>query len=459
VTTAFPRDLVARYDVAGPRYTSYPTALQFTPAFGSAQYVAAVRDASAAAPERPLSLYFHLPFCSKLCWYCACNRIISNDRGVAPPYVGTLIRELALHAACHGDRRHVEQLHWGGGTPTFIGEHEATRLMAATRRLFDIAADAELGIEVDPRDLRDETLGHLAGLGFNRVSLGVQDFDPLVQRAVHRLQPPELVERTTAEARRQGFRSVSYDLLYGLPLQNASTMRATLERVCALRPDRVALYNYAHLPDRFPAQRRIRDSDLPGATAKLDLLAQSVATLTGAGYVHIGMDHFALPDDDLARAQRAGRLQRNFQGYSTHAGADLIGVGASAIGMPGDAFYQNDKELDAYVARVDAGDFAVARGLAIEPEDRIRRAAIMALICHYRLDHAALDTTFGIDSRAHFALELARLDAMAADGLLVRDDSGITVTESGRFLIRNICMVFDRHLAKPAQQPRFSRVL
>lgn len=458
-TTAFPRHLVECYDVAGPRYTSYPTALQFATDYGTDAYVATVHARNVVAPVRPLSLYFHLPFCARLCWYCACNRVISNDRSVAAPYVTTLIRELEQHAALYGGNHRVHQLHWGGGTPTFIGEAEAGRLMQATRALFPLAPDAELGIEVDPRELRPATLPYLAELGFNRLSLGVQDFDPDVQRAVNRWQPPELTSQAVEVARAHGFRSISFDLIYGLPRQNLTTMRDTLAQVCALAPDRVALYNYAHLPDRFPAQKRIRAEELPTPEARLDLLGLAVATLSEAGYVHVGMDHFALPGDDLAVAQRHGTLQRNFQGYSTHAHADLIGVGVSAIGMPGDAFYQNEKDLAVYQQRITAGGLAVARGLVIEPEDRLRRAAIMALICHYQLDYATLDAAFGIDSRAHFQPQLARLAGMAADGLVELADAGITVTAQGRFLIRNICMVFDRHLPSTASVPRFSRVL
>ena len=453
----FDRALIEKYDVSGPRYTSYPTVLQFDPAFGEADYrrIALASNAGAESPE--LSLYFHLPFCARLCYYCACNKVVTRDRDLAADYLDRLVRETELHGALYDRRRRVSQLHWGGGTPTFFSEAQLRRLMHAIDAHFTLARDdtGEFGIELDPREVRQETLPVLRELGFNRVSLGIQDFDPAVQKAVNRIQSVAQTERVIDDARRHGFRSVSVDLIYGLPFQTRATMAATLGKVVALAPDRISIYNYAHLPDRFPPQRRLDPATMPSAPAKLDLLELCIDRFTGAGYAYIGMDHFAKPTDELAKAQAAGTLHRNFQGYSTHADCDLVGVGLSAIGTIGGNFHQNAKDLDAYGAALDAGRLPIEKGLIPDADDRARRAIIMKLICGFALEFA----DFGDDFRTRYAPELRRLEEMADDGLLVVAPTGLRVTEKGRLLIRNICMVFDRHIGASSTSRRFSRAI
>jgi oxygen-independent coproporphyrinogen-3 oxidase len=453
----FDRTLVEKYNVSGPRYTSYPTVLQFTPAFGEADYRRIAQDSNRADPAPDLSLYFHLPFCARLCYYCACNKVVTKDRSLATPYLDRVIREIELQSALYDRRRTVTQLHWGGGTPTFLAEDEMRRLMEATARHFTLATDdtGEFGIELDPREVREPTLPTLRALGFNRVSLGIQDFDAKVQKAVNRIQSESLTGRVIDDARRLGFDSVSVDLIYGLPFQTQETMATTLDKIVALDPDRISIYNYAHLPDRFMPQRRLDPATMPSPAAKLDLLKLCIDRFTGAGYQYIGMDHFAKPTDELARAQAAGTLYRNFQGYSTHADCDLVAMGMTAIGTVGGNFYQNVKELDAYQAALDAGRLPIEKGLAPDADDRLRRAAIMKLICQFELRFS----DFEVDFRSVFAPELERLDAMAQDGLLTLDVDGIRVSEKGRLLIRNVCMVFDRHLARASAQPRFSKAI
>jgi oxygen-independent coproporphyrinogen-3 oxidase len=453
----FDRALIERYNVSGPRYTSYPTVLQFTPEFGEADYRRIARASNAGEPLPDLSLYFHLPFCARLCYYCACNKVVTKDRGRAGPYLDRLAREIALQGTLYDRSRTVTQLHWGGGTPTFLAEDEMRRLMAVTAEHFRLARDdrGEFGIELDPREVRSATLPTLRELGFNRASLGIQDFDPAVQKAVNRVQSEALTARVIEEARTLGFRSVSVDLIYGLPFQTVDTMSATLEKIVALDPDRVSIYNYAHLPDRFPPQRRLDGATLPTPAAKLDLLKLCIDRFTRAGYLYIGMDHFAKPTDELAKAQAAGTLYRNFQGYSTHADCDLVGMGVTAIGTVGGNFYQNLKDLDAYQAALDAGRLPIERGLAPDDDDRLRRAVIMKLICQFELRYA----DFAVDFAARFAPELGRLEEMARDGLLALDAAGIRVTDRGRLLIRNVCMVFDRHLARGAPTQRYSRAI
>ncbi len=456
-TVAFDRAIVEKYNVSGPRYTSYPTVLQFGSAFGEADYRRIAGESNAASPVRDLSLYFHLPFCARLCYYCACNKVVTKKRALAAPYLEHLHREIALHAALYDKTRMVTQLHWGGGTPTFLSETQMDALMAVTRRHFNVASDrsAEIGIELDPREVREPTLRVLREMGFNRASLGIQDFEPAVQKAVNRIQSEALTGRVIEDARRVGFRSVSVDLIYGLPHQTRATMAATLGKIVALDPDRISIYSYAHLPERFAPQRRLDPTTMPNARSKLDLLKLCIDGFTAAGYVYVGMDHFAKPTDELCRAQAAGTLHRNFQGYSTHADCDLIGLGVSAIGTVGGNFYQNSKELDAYGASLAAGRLPVEKGLEPDAEDRLRRAIIMQLICAFELKYA----DFECDFAAMFAAEMARLQPMMADGLLIIDAAGIRVTDKGRLLIRNICMVFDRYLAPTAQPLRFSKAI
>jgi oxygen-independent coproporphyrinogen-3 oxidase len=455
----FDRALIEKYNIAGPRYTSYPTVLQFQPSFDAHRYRRIARQSNAGTPPPDLSLYFHLPFCARLCYYCACNKVVTKKRAIAAPYLARLSREIELHAALYDPARTVTQLHWGGGTPTFLSEAEMRTLMAATRRQFRIAADtqAQIGIELDPREIRDDTLIVLREIGFNRASLGIQDFEPAVQKAVNRIQSETLTGAVIDEARRLGFRSVSVDLIYGLPFQTLATMQRTLTKVVALDPDRISIYNYAHLPQRFPPQKRLDPNDMPAPDRKLDMLKLCIDLFGEAGYEYIGMDHFAKPTDELAIAQRTGTLYRNFQGYSTHADCDLVGMGLSAIGTVAGNFYQNVKDLDAYREHLDGGELAIEKGLEPDAEDRLRRAVIMRLICDFELDYG----TFDIDFAAHFADELARLTTMAEDGLLSLDRNGLTVTRKGRLLIRNICMVFDRHTGAHAgtEAPRFSKAI
>ena len=450
--------LIRKYDKSGPRYTSYPTAVQFHEGFGEAEY----REQAVAsnASGRPLSLYFHIPFCDTVCFYCACNKIITKNRRHAAPYLDHLHREIALQGALFDRNRPVTQLHWGGGTPTFISAEQMRELMRVTGEYFRLLDDdsGEYSIEVDPRETDDHTIALLRELGFNRLSLGVQDFDPEVQKAVNRIQSREITLKTMDAARREGFKSISVDLIYGLPLQNVASFARTVDEIVAQSPDRISVFNYAHLPDLFKTQRQIDASALPPPAVKLEILKTVIEQLTRAGYVYIGMDHFAKPDDELARAQQAGTLYRNFQGYSTHADCDLIGLGATSIGMVGDSYSQNLKGLEEYYARIDEGRLAVFRGVRLNADDRLRRAVITALICHFKLEFTGIERQYGIRFRDYFAMELAELADMQADKLLALSETGIRVLPPGRLLIRNICMVFDRYLREQKQQ-RFSKVI
>lgn len=456
----FDVDLIRRYDRSGPRYTSYPTAVQFHEAFTAGAYEACAAATHREPRLRPLSLYFHIPFCDTLCFYCACNKIATRNRAHAVPYLQRLHREIELQGALFDRGRVVEQLHWGGGTPTFISHEQMRELMRVTREHFTLRDDdgGEYSIEIDPREVRDETIAVLRGLGFNRMSMGVQDFDPRVQRAVNRIQSEERTFSVLQQARAEGFRSVSIDLIYGLPLQSAESFGRTLEKVIAAGPDRLSVFNYAHLPELFKPQRRIAEDDLPSPAEKLAILRSAIETLGAAGYVYIGMDHFARPDDELAVAQRSGELYRNFQGYSTHADCDLIGLGVTSIGMVGNCYAQNVKGLDEYQRLLDEGRLPVYRGIELDEDDRLRRAVITQLICQFELDTAAVERDWGIDFGGYFARELDELHQMERDGLLRLDGQGIYVTPAGRLLIRNICMVFDRYLRASGER-RFSRVI
>ncbi len=461
----FDEALIRRYDQTGPRYTSYPTAVQFHAGFGPADYAAHARASNAppapGAPPRPLSLYVHIPFCDTVCFYCACNKIPTRDRAKADTYLGYLAREADLQAGLYDPRRVVDQLHWGGGTPTFLTPAQMSRLMEILRARFRLRDDdrGEYSVEVDPRRIGPEVIEHLRALGFNRLSVGVQDFDPRVQQAVNRIQSEAETQAVIDAARRVGFHSVSVDLIYGLPFQSVASFARTLDRVLTrLMPDRLSIFNYAHLPERFRPQRRIRAEDLPAPAEKLRILELAIERLTAAGYVHIGMDHFARPDDTLAVAQREGTLHRNFQGYSTHAGCDLVGLGVSAISSLERAYAQNAHALEDYYARLDRDELPVARGVVLDDDDVLRRHVIMELICHFRLDFAAVEARYGIDFRAYFADALAQVEAMAADGLLALDRRGIRVLARGRLLIRNVCMAFDRYLAE-GRRGTFSKVI
>ncbi|WP_295538318.1 oxygen-independent coproporphyrinogen III oxidase [uncultured Thiohalocapsa sp.] len=457
--TVFDLDLIKRYDQSGPRYTSYPTAVEFDPAFDASRYAEVCRDTNASA--RPLSLYFHIPFCDTVCFYCACNKIATKDRTLVQPYLERVYKEMALQSALFDADRVVEQLHWGGGTPTFMSHGQMRALMDQTRKHFRLADDehGEYSIEIDPREATGETVKLLREIGFNRMSLGVQDFDPKVQQAVNRIQSEAETMAVLEAARAEGFRSISIDLIYGLPHQTAESFMATVERIIAVGPDRLSVFNYAHLPKRFMPQRRISDDDLPPPEVKLQILQATTERLTEAGWLYIGMDHFARPDDELARAQRDGTLYRNFQGYSTHADCDLIGLGVTSIGKVGNTYGQNRRELDAYYEDIDAGRLPVFRGIELNRDDEIRRDVITRLICHFRLDFADVERRWGIDFHDYFGRSLSKLQGMQQDELLEVDAEGIGVLPKGRLLIRNICMAFDAYLEAKQGPVGFSKVI
>ena len=453
--------LLQRFDVSGPRYTSYPTADRFVEAFGYDEYSAALahRRSGAAAMALPLSVYVHIPFCESLCYYCACNKIITKHHERAEPYLRYLSREIDLHTAQLGIGQPVSQVHLGGGTPTFFNDRQLAELMDMLRRNFTLAPGGEYSIEVDPRTVDAQRLSVLHGLGFNRLSFGVQDFDPEVQKAVHRIQPAEQVFALVEAARGIGFESINVDLIYGLPRQTPESFQRTLAQVNQLRPDRIALYAYAHLPERFKPQRRILQADLPAAAGKVSMLAASLDALMGAGYVYVGMDHFALPEDALAIAKRHGRLHRNFQGYSTQPDCDLIGLGVSAIGKVGATYSQNAKTLEEYCDYLDQGRLPVVRGLALSRDDVVRRAVIMALMCQGELQFESIELAHLIDFRSYFATELETLQTLQEQGLATVHSTGITVTEQGWFFIRAVAMVFDRYLQADRNRARFSRII
>jgi oxygen-independent coproporphyrinogen-3 oxidase len=453
----FDLDLINRYNKSGPRYTSYPTALELHEGFGDAEYRQQIAKSNAVGG--PLSLYFHIPFCDTVCFYCACNKIITKNRAHAVPYLDSLVSEIAMQGDLFDKNRVVNQLHWGGGTPTFLNFEQMKRLMDATRQHFTLRDDdqGEYSIEVDPRETNDQTIAQLRQLGFNRISLGLQDFDPAVQKAVNRLQSKQQTFAVLEAARKEGFRSTNVDLIYGLPLQTEQTFASTLDQVLEYSPDRFSIFNYAHMPSKFKTQRQINEADMPTPALRLEILQMVGKKLTDAGYVYIGMDHFAKPDDELAIAQREGKLYRNFQGYSTHSDCDLVGMGVTSIGRVGDAYVQNYKELDEYNQAIADGKLPVFRGVALDEDDKLRRAVITYLICHFELRFKTIETEFNINFADYFAPELENLAVMQNDGLLRLDQNGIQVEAAGRLLIRNICMVFDKYLALKQQQ--FSRVI
>jgi oxygen-independent coproporphyrinogen-3 oxidase len=454
--------LLRRFDTSGPRYTSYPTADRFVDAFGAEEYLQALaqrRAAGAAAAARPLSVYVHIPFCESLCYYCACNKIVTRQRSKGTRYLDYLAREIELQAAQLGRGAVVSQLHLGGGTPTFLDDEGLHRLMRLLQGAFTLAPGGEYSIEVDPRTVDRQRLAALAALGFNRLSFGVQDFDPEVQKAVHRVQPGEQVFELMTAARALGFDSVNVDLIYGLPRQSAESFDRTLAQVCALRPDRVALYAYAHLPARFKPQRRLDGASLPDAAAKVEMLSRSIAALTGAGYGYIGMDHFALPGDPLAVARRQGRLHRNFQGYSTQPDCDLVALGVSAIGRVGISYSQNAKTLEEYYDLLDQGRLPVVRGLALARDDVLRRAVIMAIMCQGQVHFEAIGAAHLVEFGRYFAAELAALKPLAVQGLVRLSAQELEVTPLGWFFVRAIAMVFDRYLQADRNRTRFSRIV
>ncbi|MGK8436190.1 oxygen-independent coproporphyrinogen III oxidase [Ectopseudomonas hydrolytica] len=451
-------DLIRRYDLAGPRYTSYPTAVQFHDDIGPFDLLHALRDSRKA--RRPLSLYVHVPFCAHICYYCACNKVITKDRGRALPYLEKLEREIEIVSRYVDKDQPIEQLHFGGGTPTFLSHDELRRLMLHLRQHFNLLDDdsGDYSIEIDPREADWSTMGLLRELGFNRVSLGVQDLDPEVQRAVNRLQTLEETRAIVEAARTLQFRSVNIDLIYGLPKQTPERFARTVAEVIALQPDRLSLFNYAHLPERFMPQRRINNDDLPSPGDKLVMLQASIEQLTRAGYRYIGMDHFALPDDELAVAQEEGTLQRNFQGYTTHGHCDLIGLGVSAISQIGDLYSQNDSDITSYQQTLGNGQLATRRGLHCNADDRLRRAVIQQLICHFELRFSDIEQAHGVNFHEYFASLWPQLEQLHRDGLIELNAQGIEVRPAGRLLVRSLCMLFDRYLNDQVRQ-RFSRVI
>lgn len=454
-------ELLRRYDVSGPRYTSYPTADRFVEAFAADDYALALtqRRSGAAAMTLPLSLYVHIPFCESLCYYCACNKIITKHHDRGAEYLRYLSREVDLHTALIGQGQTVSQLHLGGGSPTFLSDEELRELMHMLRRNFVLAPGGEYAIEIDPRTIDASRLDTLAELGFNRLSFGVQDFDPAVQKAVHRVQPVEQVFSLVEAARSRGFDSINVDLIYGLPQQSPESFDRTLAQVVQLRPDRIALYAYAHLPERFKPQRRIATVELPSGAAKISMLSHSLAAFIDAGYVYVGMDHFSLPSDALAVAKRQGRLHRNFQGYSTQPDCDLIALGVSSIGRIGATYSQNSKTLEEYYDFLDQGQFPVVRGLALSRDDLVRRSVIMALMCHGQLQFESIELAHLLDFRSYFSKEMESLQALVEQGMVEVDDSSIQVTAQGWFFVRAVAMVFDRHLQTDRTRARFSKII
>ncbi|MDS1141217.1 oxygen-independent coproporphyrinogen III oxidase [Pusillimonas sp. SM2304] len=441
--------LIRRFDSSGPRYTSYPTADRFNAGFTEAAYLGYLGQRAAAASNPLLSVYVHLPFCESLCYFCACNKIITQDHGRSAEYLRYLDKEMALAARHLGADRKTGQLHLGGGTPTFLSAAELTQLMDMIRRHVEFTPDAELGVEIDPRTVNDATLGLLAGLGFNRTSFGVQDFDPDVQAAVNRIQPLTMVEAALNASRKAGFQSVNIDLIYGLPKQTLASFDRTLDEVVRLSPDRIALYNYAHLPSRFKAQRLIKAEDLPSAEARLQIFLMSMRRLLEAGYVYIGLDHFAKPDDELNQARLDKSLHRNFQGYTTRAEYDLIGFGVSAIGKIGRSYSQSVRSVNAYYKHLDEGRLPIERGFELSDDDVLRRQIIMTLMCSMPLDYQAIRQAHGIDFPDYFKAELERLAQFEEAGLLKKDESGLCITPKGRLFVRAIGMVFDKYLGQP----------
>ncbi|OGB21036.1 MAG: oxygen-independent coproporphyrinogen III oxidase [Burkholderiales bacterium RIFCSPLOWO2_02_FULL_57_36] len=442
-------ELIRKFDRQGPRYTSYPTADRFNAGFTLDSYHQYLEQRANRTENPPLSIYVHLPFCESLCYFCACNKIITKDHSRAAEYLRYLEKEMALVAARIGKDRRAVQLHLGGGTPTFLSPAEMRQLMDMVRGHFNFSDDAELGVEIDPRTVSEDTLAMLAGLGFNRTSFGVQDFDPDVQAAVNRIQPLEMVERAVTASRKANFLSVNADLIYGLPKQTLASFDRTLDSVIRLSPDRIALYNYAHLPSRFKAQRQIIELDLPSAEARLQIFLRSMQRLLDAGYVYIGLDHFSKPEDELNQARLNRSLHRNFQGYTTRAECDLIGFGVSAIGKVGDSYSQSVRTIKAYYQHLDAGELPLEKGYSLTQDDVMRRRIIMELMCSSPVDFGAINAAYGIDFRSYFAGELELLKPCEAAGLIGIDADGIKVTPTGRLFVRAVGMVFDKHLAQP----------
>lgn len=455
----FDPQLIKRYDKAGPRYTSYPTAVQFGDEYTADTYKKFAEKSNQSG--QALSLYFHIPFCDTVCFYCGCNKVVTKDRSKAAPYLDRVYKEIEMQAKLFDPSRKVDQLHWGGGTPTFISHDEMRELMTVTRKHFNLHDDdsGEYSIEIDPREVSRDSIKLLRELGFNRMSLGVQDFNPAVQKAVNRIQSREETLAALTAAREENFKSISVDLIYGLPLQTVESFDQTLDELIEISPDRVSVFNYAHLPERFKPQRRINEDELPPASVKLEIFKHCMEKLTNAGYVYIGMDHFAKQDDELTIAQNNGKLYRNFQGYATHADCDLVGIGITSIGTIANSFAQNVRTMDEYYEKIDQGELAIFRGVEIDNDDLIRREAIMQLICHFKLNFNDVEKHFNINFNDYFSVELERYKTMVNDGLITMDERSIEVTSRGRLLIRNICMVFDRYIKPDEKTERFSKLI
>ncbi|MES2012146.1 MAG: oxygen-independent coproporphyrinogen III oxidase [Pseudomonadota bacterium] len=452
-------ELLEKYDVSGPRYTSYPTADRFVEAFTENAYKQALEQRRVGGMALPLSIYVHIPFCESLCFFCACNKIVTKHHERSAEYLTYLSKEIDLHVAHLGAGQTISQLHLGGGSPTFFSDDELSELMNMIKRSFVLDPDGEYSIEVDPRTVNEQRLAHLASLGFNRLSFGVQDFDPEVQKAVHRIQPAKQVFSLVEAARRLQFDSINADLIYGLPKQTPESFTRTLKQIVELRPDRIALYAYAHLPERFKPQRRIDAYELPAAQAKISMLSDAISAFLDAGYVYVGMDHFALPEDDLAIAKRQGRLHRNFQGYSTQPDCDLIALGVSAIGRVGATYSQNAKTLEEYYDHLNLGHFPVVRGLALSRDDLVRRAVIMAIMCQGELQYESIELAYMIEFKSYFAAELEALKGLEKTGMVTLDENGLQVTDMGWFFVRAVAMQFDRYLQTDKTRAKFSKII
>ncbi len=457
----FNKELINRYNQLGPRYTSYPGASQFNEEFGIKDYYQVVKDSNEDLLPKPLSIYIHLPFCNTVCFYCACNKIITANRSRTIPYLEDLHKEINLQGPLFDNDRIVDQLHWGGGTPTFISHGQMSDLMCVIKKNFTLLDDdtGEYSIEIDPREVKTETIHLLRNLGFNRMSIGVQDFDPQVQNAVNRNQSYEQTSNVFNEARKLGFHSINIDLIYGLPKQTPRTFCNTINKIIEMRPDRIAVYNYAHLPHLFKTQRQIKDEDLPGPGEKLEILGETIQSLQDAGYVYIGMDHFAKPDDELAIAQRKGNLYRNFQGYSTNASCDVIGFGITAISKISNSYSQNIRTLEEYHSALEKNITPLLRGYKLNDDDELRREVISKLICHFQIEFREIEDLFNIDFSDYFSKEINILADMQRDELLIINEDAIEILPAGRFLIRNICSVFDIYLDREKSNNNFSKMI
>jgi len=457
----FNTELIKSYDIAGPRYTSYPTAVQFMEGFDAGVYKRFTATSNSELIPKPISLYVHLPFCKSLCYYCGCMKKVTRHRDQADRYLELLDREIELQGKLFDHDREVIQLHFGGGTPTFHSDEQLHHLMSSLGEHFSLSGDdsREFSIEVDPRTMGKDRLAQLAGMGFNRISLGVQDIDPVVQKAVNRIQDPETTLAMVEDSRQLGFNSVSIDLIYGLPLQTAESFSKTIDTVVSAKPDRLAVYNYAHLPHIFRAQRMIDSKDIPSPETKLQLMELTIDKLNAAGYVYIGMDHFALPGDELTIAQREGGLQRNFQGYSTRRECDLVGLGVSAIGKVGDCYAQNIKDIPTWQSVVAEGLLPIWRGVSLNTEDRLRRSIIESIMCHGEVNFHEFESNYSIDFHDHFSLELGNLEQLEKDGLIEMGDDEFRATPEGRLLLRAVAMIFDEYLQASESKPKFSRVI